>query len=111
MAAIGTYRHVVTVQAPTGSVADGEGGWTEGWADLTPAEWHVSISPASARDLERVGSGTVITSATHLITGRYRPDVTTATRALFEGRLFAITGVRNTDERNVVLECTAEEQL
>jgi len=108
---IGTYRHVVTVQEATGTVPDGEGGFTEGWVDLTPAKWDVSINPATARDLERAASGTIITTATHVITGRYRPDVTTESRVVFEGRIFHITGVRNLEERNRTLECTAAEQL
>ena len=108
---IGDYRHVVTVQDPTGMVSDGEGGFTEGWTDLDPATWDVRISPATARDLERVGAGTVITTATHVITGRHRPDVSTGARVLFERRIFQVTGLRNIDERDVTLECTAEEQL
>jgi SPP1 family predicted phage head-tail adaptor len=108
---IGEYRHVVTVQAPSGMVPDGEGGYTEGWTDLDPAKWDVSINPATARDLERVAAGTVITTATHIITGRYRSDVDTGTRVLFKGRIFHLTGVRNPEERNITLECTADEQL
>lgn len=108
---IGTFRHVVTVQEPSGMIPDGEGGFTEGWTDLDPAKWDVSITPATARDLERVGAGTVITTATHIITGRYRSDVDTTTRVLFEGRTFHLTGVRNPEERNETLECTADEQL
>ena len=108
---IGDYIHVVTVQNPTGVVPDGEGGFTEGWTDLDPAKWDVSITPATARDLERVGAGTVITTATHLITGQYRSDVSTQTRVLFEGAIYHITGARDPDKRHETLECTADEQL
>ena len=64
-------RHV---SDPTAMVPDGEGGFIEGWADLDPADWPVRITPATARDMERVASGTVITSATHVIEGRWRPE-------------------------------------
>jgi head-tail adaptor len=111
MGSIGSYRHLVTVQDPTGTIPDGEGGFTEGWIDLTPATWYMSIAPATVRDLERVASGTVITTATHIITGRYRADVSTGTRVLFDNRIFHLTGIRNIDERNITLECTADEQI
>lgn len=109
--AIGDYRHRGTFQDPTAMVPDGEGGWIEGWADLTPADWPVSITPATVRDLERVAAGTVITSATHVIAGRWRPDVSTRSRMLFEGRIFHLTGIRNVDERDIRMELIAEEQV
>jgi len=109
--AIGSYRHVVTVQDPTALMPDGEGGWTEGWADLDPAKWDVSIIRATARDLERVGAGTILTTATHVIEGRYREDVSLTTRLLFEGRVFAITGIDNVEERDITLRLIAEEQI
>ena len=90
---------------------DGEGGWIEGWADLDPPDWAISITPATARDMERVAAGTVITSATHLITGRWRPDITLKTRILFEGRIFHITAIRNPQERDLIMELLAEEQM
>ena len=109
--AIGSYRHVVTLQGPGVLVPDGEGGWTEGWADLDPAKWDVSIVRATAADLERVGAGTILTTATHVIEGRYRPDITLATRLVFEGREFAITGIDNLEERDRTLRLIAEEQI
>jgi len=109
--AIGDYRHRGTFQDPTMMVPDGEGGFIEGWADLVPADWPVRITPATARDMERVASGTVITSATHLIEGRWRPDVSTTTRMLFEGRIFHITGIHNVEERDITMRLLAEEQV
>jgi head-tail adaptor len=109
--AIGDYRHRGVLQDPSTLVPDGEGGWLEGWADLDPPDWPMSITPATARDMERIAAGTVITSATHVITGRWRPAVSTKTRVLFEGRIFHITGIQNVDERDVTLRLLAEEQI
>ena len=78
--AIGQYRHRVTLEAPGDPVPDGEGGWTEGWAPLTPATWDCSIQAASQRDLESIGAGTVLAQATHLLKGRFHQGITTETR-------------------------------
>jgi SPP1 family predicted phage head-tail adaptor len=88
-------------------VPDGDGGFTHTYAPLVPPTWWVEIKPATARDLERIGSGTVLSTATHLVTGRYRSDVTTQTRLTFHERVFSVTGRMNPGERNreLVLVC------
>jgi head-tail adaptor len=108
--AIGAYRHLVTFQDPGPPVPDGEGGYTEGWTDLAPT-WRVSITPATVRDLERVGAGTILASATHVIKGRWRADLTLETRMLFEGRIFHLTNITNDEERDWTMTLLAEEQL
>jgi len=105
----GDYRHTVTFQNPGPAVPDGDGGYTQSWVDLVPASWRVSITPATARDLERVAAGSVISSASHLVRGDFHPDVTTKTRIVFDGRQFSITGKQNPDERNVTMELLAVE--
>jgi head-tail adaptor len=115
----GDYRHTVTFQNPGPAVPDGDGGYTQSWVDLVPADprldglgdgaWRVSITPATARDLERVAAGSVISSASHLVRGDFHPDVTTKTRIVFDGRQFSITGKQNPDERNVTMELLAVE--
>jgi head-tail adaptor len=106
---IGAYRHVVLFQQPGPPAPDGDGGWTQTWTDLVPALWHVAITPATARDLERVSAGTVISTASHIVTGRYHPGVTTQTRMVYDGRTFSITGVANVEERGVTMELVAVE--
>jgi head-tail adaptor len=106
---IGAYRHIVIVQNPGPAVPDGDGGYTEGWADGDPAEWPVSIAPASQSDLEAAASGTVLSTATHIVRGRYHRSVTTATRLMFEGRTLNVINVRNLDERDRTLEVVAAE--
>jgi SPP1 family predicted phage head-tail adaptor len=105
----GQRTQVVTLQAPGLPVPDGDGGVIQGWDDLDPATVKAAIAPASARDLENIAAGTVITQATHVITIPYHPQVTTATRVVFRGRTFSLTGVVNLDERNVQMKCIGVE--
>jgi head-tail adaptor len=111
--AIGQYRHRVTLEAPSTSVPDGDGGYTTTYAPLDPPEWDCAIESVSARDLEaigeRPGAGTVTTQASHAVTGRYHPGITTATRIGFNGRVFEVTSVRNIDERDITLRLLALE--
>ena len=108
---IGDYRHLVTFQDPGPAVPDGAGGYTQTWDDLTPATWKVQITPAGAADLERVTAGTVLTQATHIVRGRYHPGVSTRSRMLFSGRTFMIAGTRNVEERSILMELVAVEQV
>lgn len=106
---IGARLHLVLFQNPGAPVPDGDGGFTQTWTDLSPATWHVSIEPATARDLERVAAGTVLSTATHIVKGRYHPTVTTATRMIYGGRTFSITGKANLEERDIFMELIAVE--
>jgi head-tail adaptor len=100
--AIGTHRHKVLVQNPTGApVPDGDGGYTQGFLNAVPATWYCSIVPATSRDLERVAVGTIIATASHVLIGRYHPSITVNTRLVFEGRVFQVTGVSNPEERRI----------
>jgi head-tail adaptor len=109
--AIGVTRHVVRFQVPT-TVPDGDGGYTDGFADLDPP-WHAQIRPATIRDLERTTAGTIVASATHVISGRYRADAAQLIDAqmLFDGRTFRIAGVANVDERKIEMHLFAVETL
>jgi SPP1 family predicted phage head-tail adaptor len=104
----GLRRILVVLQNPGTSVPDGDGGFTQTWSDLSPRTMWASIAPATARDLERVAAGTVLSSATHIVTMPYHAQVTTKTRITFNGRTLNVTGVSNPDERNreLILACT-----
>jgi len=106
---IGDFRHVARFQTPT-TVPDGDGGTIDVWADLDPP-WAVAIQPATVRDLERNTAGTIVATATHIIRGRYRPDVKVDARMLFEGRTFRITGVASPKERKIELWLFAVETI
>lgn len=103
------YRHTVVLQNPGPAVPDGDGGSTQSWTDLAPRTWKCSIEPATAKDLERITSGTVLATATEILKGRHRADVTTQTRVIFGGRVLSVTGVGNPEERNITLELACVE--
>ena len=105
----GSRVHLVTLQAPGVPIPDGDGGVIQSWTDLAPAQVKAAIVPASARDLENLVAGTVITQAAHVITMPYHPGVTTASRVLFRGRSFSLTSVLNPEERNIELICIGVE--
>jgi head-tail adaptor len=105
----GDYRHLVTFQNPAPAVPDGDGAYTETWTDCSPATWFVSLTPATAANLERAAVGTVTSMATHLVRGDVHPDVTTQTRMLFDGRTFSITGKAHSVDRAGEMELGAVE--
>jgi SPP1 family predicted phage head-tail adaptor len=98
---VGDRPHVVTLQNPGPGIPNDDGGSVPSWIDLVPLKWTVKVAPATAADLERVTAGTVLATATHIVTGPYRPDVTTQTRVSFNGRQFSVTGVSDPEERHV----------
>lgn len=106
---LGDLRHQVTLKNPGPRVPDGEGGYTESQIELSPSPVWASIQPATARDLERRVASTMQASASHIVTMRYHPQVTTKTQLLFGDRVFFVNGVQNTDERNVELVLACQE--
>lgn len=107
----GERRHLVTVQAPGPPQPDGDGGFIETWNDLVPPQVYARIVPATARDLERTAAGTVIATASHLVTIPYHPQVTVASRIVFGTRILEITGIANRDERNIEQILICAEQI
>jgi head-tail adaptor len=106
---INQKRTRITLQAPAGpAVPDGDGGFTQPYADLVPAQTQATIMPATARNLERAAGGTAIALATHLLTIWYRPDVTTQTRVLIPPsralNVLSVTDPAN-DQRELELVC------
>jgi head-tail adaptor len=107
---IGQDRQAVVFQNPTRTL-DADGGYTDTFSDLAPGRWWASVTPAAPNDLERPVSGTVITQSTYLVRAWYHPGVTTRSRMLFDGRVFAIAGTRNVDERGQRMELLAVERV
>lgn len=107
--AIGDFRHLGTVQTLT-SQPDGDGGTVDVWTDAPPP-WPIDVRPATVRDLERQAASTVVATATHVMHGRYRPDVTVKARILFDGRIFEITGIARPFERPIDLYLFAKETI
>jgi head-tail adaptor len=107
--AIGQDRHHVTLEQPGPPVPDGFGGYTEGWTPLDPPTWDCAIQPATAADMERAMVGAPQATASHLVSGRYHPGITTETRILHEGRYLVVQSVRNLDERKMRLQLVCAE--
>lgn len=100
----GLLRHKVLLQ----SMTDGKD--TDGAPSETPtalASVWAAIRPVNANEVFRAAhfEGDV----THIITIRYRSDVTPKTRILYGTRVFDIRSVLNVEERNRELELTATE--
>ncbi len=96
----GRRVHEVVLQNPAGAVADGDGGFTQTYADLTPRTLWVAIEPATATRLERLAAGSSIASASHIVTGPYHSGVTTKTRLTFGSRTLYVVGVVDPQERH-----------
>jgi head-tail adaptor len=117
MKAAGLRTKLVGLEAPGAPLPDPDGGYTETFAALDPPTAWAAIEPASATDLERLAAGTVITTASHLITLPFHPGITIETRISYPDprkgrtRTFQITGLTDPDERNRELVIVAEEIL
>ena len=109
--AIGQRRCRVQLQSPGPGISDGDGGVTQTWTDLVPATRYAELKPATARDLERVAAGTIIGTASHIVTFPYHAGVTLQTRIIFKGRVFQVVGVANPEERGIETICVCVELL
>lgn len=109
---LGARRHLVSVYAVT-KVASADPGEpkTDSLVPLSPATWYCSINPATTSDLERVSAGTITSTASHILRGRYHPAITTQTRILFGTRILDVTGVANLEERSIDMEVVAVEKV
>jgi head-tail adaptor len=111
MAAIGKYRHRVTLSAPGAPAGDPDGGFVEAHAPLVPAVWDCEITEATARDLEQVAGSALVATATHLLRGRYHPGLTVLCRVAFEGRTFEVASVQDRDTRRLEVSVLCREVL
>jgi head-tail adaptor len=110
--AIGQFRHVVSLLQPGAGTPDPDGGWGgDAWDPLDPPTWHCSIQAASLRDLQRLSGGVLSTTATHVLRGRYHPQLTRTARIYFGTRVFDVESVHDQDERRIEVEVIAHEQL
>jgi hypothetical protein len=111
----GQYRHLARVEGPGPSVADGQGGFTESWVPLDPPAWWCAIASAAVRNSERVMEQTITTSASHLLTGDFHPQLSTASRLWIPDpdtgtdRRFDVVSVTRQGERRFTLLVAANE--
>jgi SPP1 family predicted phage head-tail adaptor len=98
----GDMRERVVVQSMT-TVADGGGGLTETWATFQTL-W-ARVAPVSGREVE--ASGRLTSVETYLIYIRYRTDILTGMRIIWNGKTLNIRSVDNRDEHRefLTMEC------
>ncbi|MBD2782858.1 phage head closure protein [Xenorhabdus szentirmaii] len=84
----GRLRHRVTIEKQTSSRTP-SGSVIREWSDVASV-W-AEVRPISGREL--VASGAVLTEVTIRIWLRYRADITTSHRIIYQGNSFAITVV------------------
>lgn len=83
---IGKLRQVVSLYNPGIAIPDADGGFTQMYTPLDPAEWRCAIEVASVRASERQFSGTVIAQASHILSGRFHAGISTDTRMVWTDR-------------------------
>lgn len=83
--AIGTLRQVVTLWNPRNVSVEGDTAQIYD-VPLDPPTWRCAIEIASVRASERRFSGTIIAQATHILSGRFHPGITTLTRMVWIDR-------------------------
>lgn len=106
---IGALRHAVTVEHPLPVTPDGDGAYVQNYTPGTPPIWPCRITTATAQELERLGAGTAVGMATHILRGRYRVDLTIQSRITYRARVFTVTSLIDTDERQVELTALCQE--
>lgn len=109
---IGERVHRVRLQNPGERVRDSDGEWSAPWFDLNPPTLDMALRVPTTDDLERAGSGTVITMSTYLMIGPYHPQVTTQTRLLTDdGRSLSVLGVSSLDGRRIEMRLLVAEDV
>jgi head-tail adaptor len=106
---VGGLRHWVTLTGPGVMTPDGQGGYTIARTPLEPARVKAEIRQATVRELERVTAGAVVSSATHIVTMRFHPQVTMQTEIAFENTALSVTGINDVEKRHRELILTCEE--
>ena len=99
---IGKMRYKAELQSPT-ATTDAGGGSAITWSRLT--DLYCNIKPI--RTDERYRQGQVKDSVSHDVYIRYRTDINTKYRLVYNSRNFNIKGIMNVDERDryLLLKC------
>lgn len=100
----GMLNRRVTIEQVT-STRDEVGGQVETWSTLVTVWAEVRQKSAS----ERFYRQQVAAQATHTITIRWRADITTKHRVVYNGRRFVIRGVTDVDDGRQWMDLACEE--
>jgi|TARA_Y100000114_G_C11730800_1_gene313451 SPP1 family predicted phage head-tail adaptor len=105
---VGNMRHRINLKRATNTTDTG-GGMTQSFSTLKTL--FASVKPISGKELYRHGK--LEESVTHEIMIRYRSDINTSDKILFDSREFNIRHIRNLDERKryMLLICTEGDAL
>jgi SPP1 family predicted phage head-tail adaptor len=104
MSNTGNLRKRITIQAET-PTTDNAGGYALAWTNIMTV-W-AEIKPGTGQKI--FTDGHLEGHVTHHITMRYQTGITTDMRVSYNGRLFNIRAVLNSDESNRWLELLVEE--
>jgi len=102
----GQLKHSITIQEQN-DVSDGMGGSTTTWTDLF--DTRAAIWPTSSK--ERLDAMKLELQITHKIRMRYRSGITSKHRIKFGTRTFNIISLINPDERNIMYNILAVEDV
>lgn len=108
--AIGACRHLVSLVKTETYGEDGDGSFMEIQVPLEPARWFCSIRSVSV-NRERQTSLTIESTATHVLVGRYHPQIDSTTRVIFGTRRLDVQSVQDVDERQQIMTVFATEIL
>ena len=100
----GTLRQRVIIQAPTMTTNE-RGAQTPGWADVATV-WADVRTPTGR---ERSGDQMTVAVLSHLVTMRYRADLTAAHRLKWGERVLALLSTPDPDNRRRLLVCQCQE--
>jgi head-tail adaptor len=104
------YRHPVEPQTPTRTKST-DGGYTSTWAAVSGTPWWCSIEDASEKVMERFAGAGTLSTATHVLEGRYHSAITTKCRIVYGARTFSVRSVQNVNEADEVTRLGCEEVL
>jgi len=102
---IGELRHQLVFQTPS-DTPDGAGGASRTWNTVATLWAAISSASVSERRISEHLDGVV----THVITLRYRTDISGGQRFLSGARIFRILAAFDPDERRRFIQCRVEEE-
>lgn len=102
---LGDLRHSLRLERPAEGAPDSYGQPPEGWEPV--GEVFAKVEPLSMRELELARQQDA--RATHRLTIRFHPEVTTRTRFLYGDRVLNVVSVLDVEERHDVVQVLAQE--
>ena len=105
----GRLTHQVVIQGIGARTPDGGGGYATSYAEIANGTVWAEVRPLSGN--ERLRAMKTTANATHMVTIRYRNDVSAKNRILHDGRAFKIVAPPiDPDERHDWLQLLCSEE-